>query len=75
MVALQPNTPMLFAGNDDPVACLELKAIGLPAKKTRRLSEALCNLMETHLGIPPNRVYVKFITVSRGMWGWKGDTF
>jgi phenylpyruvate tautomerase len=75
MVALQPNTPMLFAGSDDPVAFLELKAIGLPAKKTRRLSEALCNLVETHLGIPPSRVYVKFITVAHGMWGWKGDTF
>lgn len=75
MLALQANTPMLFAGSDDPVAFLELKAIGLPAKKTRRLSEALCNLVEVHLGIPPHRVYVKFITVPRGMWGWKGDTF
>lgn len=75
MVALQPNTPMLFAGTDDPVAFLELKAIGLPAKKTKRLSEALCNLVETHLGIPPSRVYVKFLTVKHGMWGWQGDTF
>ena len=75
MLALQANTPMLFAGSDDPVAFLELKAIGLPARKTRRLSEALCKLVEGHLGIPPDRVYVKFITVSRGMWGWKGDTF
>jgi phenylpyruvate tautomerase len=75
MLALQANTPMLFGGSDDPVAFLELKAIGLPARKTRRLSEALCKLVEDHLGIPPNRVYVKFITVPRGMWGWKGDTF
>jgi len=75
MIALQPDTPMLFAGNDDPVAFLELKAIGLPAKKTKRLSEVLCQLIEDHLGIPPSRVYVKFIDVRRGMWGWKGDTF
>ena len=75
MVALQPDTPMLFAGSDEPVAFLELKAIGLPARKTRRLSEALCLLVQEHLGIPPSRVYVKFITVPRGMWGWKGDTF
>jgi phenylpyruvate tautomerase PptA (4-oxalocrotonate tautomerase family) len=66
---------MLFGGSDDPVAFLELKAIGLPARKTRRLSEALCKLVEDHLGIPASRVYVKFITVPRGMWGWKGDTF
>lgn len=75
MVAVQANTPMLFAGTDDPVAFLELKAIGLPARKTRRLSEALCNLVQEHLGIPPSRVYVKFIDVRRGMWGWQGDTF
>lgn len=33
MIAVQPDTPMLFAGTDDPVAFLELKSIGLPAKK------------------------------------------
>lgn len=75
MVAVQANTPMLFAGSDDPVAFLELKAIGLPARKTKRLSEALCNLVQEHLGIPSSRVYVKFIDVRRGMWGWQGDTF
>lgn len=75
MVALQANTPMLFAGSDDPVAFLELKSIGLPARRTKSLSEALCHLIEGHLGIPCDRVYVKFIDVKHGMWGWKGDTF
>ena len=75
MVALETDTPMLFAGSDDPVAFLELKSIGLPAKRTKDLSEALCQLIEGHLGVPRDRVYVKFIDVKRGMWGWKGDTF
>jgi phenylpyruvate tautomerase PptA (4-oxalocrotonate tautomerase family) len=75
MLALQDDTPMLFAGTDDPVAFLELKAVDLPAHKTKKLSEALSDLIEEHLGIPPSRVYVKFIDVRRGMWGWKGDTF
>jgi phenylpyruvate tautomerase PptA (4-oxalocrotonate tautomerase family) len=74
MVALQPDTTMLFAGRDDPVAFLELKSVGLPARKTKKLSHALCELIEEHLGIAKERVYVKFIDVSRGMWGWKGDT-
>ncbi len=74
MLALQDNTHMLFAGSDDPVAFLELKAVGLPVKKTRPLSAKLCKLIEEHLGIPPQRVYVKFIDVKHGMWGWKGDT-
>ena len=73
MVALQPDTAMLFAGTDDPVAFLELKAIGLPGKKTKKLSAALSRLIEEHLGIASDRVYVKFIDVHRSMWGWKGD--
>ena len=75
MVALQPDTPMLFAGSDDPVAFLELKAIGLPARKTKKLCAALCELIEEHLGIERDRVYVKFIDVHHSMWGWKGDVF
>ncbi|OAM87125.1 phenylpyruvate tautomerase MIF-related protein [Termitidicoccus mucosus] len=75
MVAIQPDTPMLFSGSDDPVAFLELKSVGLPGRKTKRLSQALCALIKDHLGVPEERVYVKFIDVNRGMWGWKGGTF
>ena len=75
MLALQPDTPMLFSGTDDPVAFLELKSIGLQARQTKRLSATLCGLVERHLGISKERIYVKFIDVARGMWGWKGDTF
>ncbi|HWL16296.1 MAG TPA: phenylpyruvate tautomerase MIF-related protein [Opitutus sp.] len=75
MIALQPDTPMLFAGSDAPVAFLELKSIALPARQTKTLSAVLCGLIEEHLGIPKERVYVKFIDVGRGMWGWKGDVF
>jgi phenylpyruvate tautomerase len=75
MVAIQANTPMLFAGSDEPVAFLELKSLGLPARKTKPLCEALCTMIEDHLGIAKARVYVKFISVKRGMWGWKGDMF
>ncbi|MFT3780440.1 MAG: phenylpyruvate tautomerase MIF-related protein [Nibricoccus sp.] len=75
MIALQPDTPMLFSGSDAPVAFLELKSIALPAAKTKALSQSLCGLIKEHLGIPMDRVYVKFIDVKHGMWGWKGDTF
>jgi len=73
MIAVQPDTPMLFAGSDEPVAFLELKSVGLPGRKTKSLSASLCHLIEEHLGIAKDRVYVKFIDVNRGMWGWKGD--
>ncbi|MDD3179739.1 MAG: phenylpyruvate tautomerase MIF-related protein [Opitutaceae bacterium] len=75
MVALEPDVPMLFGGDDAPVAFLELKAVGLPARQTKKLSKVLCELVHEHLGIDKDRVYVKFIDVRRFMWGWKGDTF
>ena len=75
MVALEADTPMLFGGSDDPVAFLELKAVGLPVRRTRQLSKVLCALIKSHLGVTKQRVYVKFIDVKHGMWGWKGDTF
>lgn len=74
MVALEADTPMIFGGTDDPVAFLELKAVGLPVKRTRQLSRILCEMIREHLGIKKDRVYVKFIDVKHGMWGWKGDT-
>lgn len=75
MIALEPDTPMLFAGSDAPVAFLELKSIALPAAKTKVLSQALCKLIKDHLSIPIDRIYIKFIDVNHSMWGWKGDTF
>ena len=75
MVALEPDIAMLFAGTDDPVAFLELKSIGLPARRTKSLSAILCTMIEEHLGVRKDRVYVKFIDVNKGMWGWNGGTF
>jgi phenylpyruvate tautomerase PptA (4-oxalocrotonate tautomerase family) len=66
---------MIFGGTDDPVAFLELKAVGLPVRRTKELSAVLCTMIHEHLAIPKERIYVKFIDVKHGMWGWKGDTF
>jgi len=75
MVALQPDTPMVFAGSDDPAAFVELKGIGLPASKTQHLSKVLSTLINAHLGIPIDRVFLNFADVPPNLWGWNGDTF
>lgn len=75
MIALHPGVAMAFGGTDGPVAYLELKSIGLPGEKTKALSKVLCTLVETHLRIPPERIYIKFMDIQRSMWGWRGDTF
>ncbi len=75
MVTLDADRPMLFAGNDAPLAYLELKSIGLPDNSTTTLSAALCDLISDELNIPSDRIYIEFSNAERQMWGWDGRTF
>jgi phenylpyruvate tautomerase PptA (4-oxalocrotonate tautomerase family) len=75
MVSLQENPAMRFGGSDSPLAYLELKSIGLPEARTAELSQALAELMQSELGLPPERIYIEFADAPRNMWGWNGGTF
>jgi phenylpyruvate tautomerase PptA (4-oxalocrotonate tautomerase family) len=75
MVSLDAGRPMRFAGDDGPLAYLELKSIGLPEERTADFSATLCGLMQDHLDIPPERVYIEFSGAARHLWGWNGGTF
>ena len=75
MVALPPPVPMLFAGNDEPAAYMEMKSIGLPQETTASLSSVLCSLVNELLGIAQERIYIEFANAERAMWGWSGRTF
>ena len=75
MVAIQAATPMVFAGNDKPLAYLQLKSLGLPESSTQEFSAVLCNLINSELGISTDRIYVEFSAPERHMWGWDKSTF
>lgn len=75
MVCLESGCAMRFGGSDAPLAYLEFKSIGLPETRTAELSAVLAELMDTHLGIPKERVYVEFADAQRHMWGYNGATF
>ncbi|NQU10530.1 hypothetical protein HQ590_07065 [bacterium] len=75
MVVAESPVPMVFAGTDAPCAFLELRGIGLPKGKTPVLSRALCELVQSRLGIPKDRVYINFADVPALLWGWNGTTF
>lgn len=75
MVAVQPGTTMAFAGDNAPLAYLELKSIGLPESRTAGLSDTLCGMISDKLGIARDRVYIEFADAPRAMWGWNGATF
>ena len=75
MISLDTAGSMLFAGEEAPLAYLELKSIGLPDDRTRTFSSDLCRLVSAELDIPGERIYIEFTDAPRPMWGWNGDTF
>jgi len=75
MVNLDSGSAMLFAGSDAPLACLQLKSLGLPEARTSAFSQSLCELMQAELGIDSGRIYIEFSNPERHMWGWNGGTF
>ena len=75
MVALQPKTPMLFAGTEQPTAFLILKSLRLPVENTQELSQILCSFIKEKLNIQTDRIYIEFINPEPSLWGWNGRTF
>ncbi len=75
MVALQTNTPMLFAGDNQPMAFLTLKSIRLPTERAAELSQKLCAFIEESLKISKERIYIEFTNAEASLWGWNGRTF
>ncbi len=75
MADLSINRHMIFSGTPAPCAYVELKSIGLAETQTRELSQTICTLIETELGIARDRIYIEFMAVPRKFWGWNGSTF
>lgn len=76
MTLLQGGVPMSFGGEASPCGYVEVKSIGqLDGDQPRRISAALCCLLERHLGLPGSRLYIGFEDVPGRLWGWNGGTF
>jgi len=75
MTMISDNREMLFAGNNEPLAYVELKSLGLTTAQTTALSENICDFISTQLEINPSRIYIEFAAPEREMFGWNGGTF
>ena len=75
MVIVRDEAPMFFGGNDEPVAHLELRALGLKENLIQKLAEELTAMMQAQLGIESQRVYIVFMDADLGKWAWDGRTF
>lgn len=76
VMAAWGHAHMWMAGSDGPAAFVELDSIGgLEPAVNRRLSALLADTLARPLGIPTERVYVRFADVAATDWGWNKSTF
>jgi len=75
MVTINPAA-VLMSGKPGDAAFADVRSIGgLNDNVNRQLAQKICAALKESLGVPPDRVYLNFIDVPAGNWGWNGDTF
>ena len=75
MVDLESDREMLFSGDQEPLAYVECKSIGLSAEQAKSLSASISLILENQLQIKAERVYIEFSNCPAEYWGWNGSTF
>lgn len=75
MVEIQDSCRIWFQGNQDgDSAWLEVKLLGRADKEAfDAVTARLCEIMESVVGVPSDRVYVKYEEIDH--WGWNGSNF
>lgn len=75
MVGFEDNCRLYFQGNNSqPSAFVEVKIFGKASHACYdKLTARICDILQTELSIPQNRIYVKYEEVSE--WGWNGGNF
>ncbi|XP_041799501.1 macrophage migration inhibitory factor [Chelmon rostratus] len=77
-IAVQINADqmMTFGGKGDPCALCSLHSIGkIDSSHNRQYSKLLCGLLNKHLGISPDRIYINFTDMEAGNVAWNNTTF
>ena len=75
MVELAGGNTMLFGGNNQPLAYLECKSIGLSGMQAKALSASISKLLTGALPLSTERIYIEFSNCPAEFWGWNGSTF
>lgn len=75
MVGFEDSYDLYFQGNQDgPTAFVEVKVYGGASPDVfSKLTGEICDIYQEELGIPKNRIYVKYEEVEN--WGWNGSNF
>lgn len=75
MLEFEDNARIWFKGdNSKPSAWVEVKILGSAEKQYYdKMTGVICDILSDELGIPSDRVYVKYEEISS--WGWNGGNF
>uniref|UniRef100_A0A3Q2VCV3 Macrophage migration inhibitory factor n=1 Tax=Haplochromis burtoni TaxID=8153 RepID=A0A3Q2VCV3_HAPBU len=75
-VHINPDQMMMFGGKGDPCALCFLYSIGkISGAANRQYSKQLCGLLNKHLGISPERMYINFMDMEAANVAWNSTTF
>lgn len=75
MVGFEPNYSLYFKGvKSEKIAFVEVSVYGNASKSAfEQLTAAICKTLNTVLGVPADKVYVKYSPTEN--WGWNGGNF
>ena len=74
MVGIEPSYALWFKGSDAPAAMVEVSVFGSASSSAyNALTGKVTGILNSELGIPKARVYVKY--ASTNDWGWNGNNF
>uniref|UniRef100_UPI0037E8DF11 macrophage migration inhibitory factor n=1 Tax=Semicossyphus pulcher TaxID=241346 RepID=UPI0037E8DF11 len=75
-VHINPDQMMMFGGKGDPCALCTLNSIGkIGGDHNKKYSKLICGLLNKHLGISVDRIYIFFTDFDAANVGWNNTTF
>ncbi|KPP61496.1 macrophage migration inhibitory factor-like, partial [Scleropages formosus] len=75
-VRISADQKVFFGGTPDPCALCSLQSIGkISGAQNKQYSKLLCGLLNKHLGIPADRIYINFCDMPAENVGWNSTTF
>ena len=72
MAKIEDDSEMYF-DNEGTCCFVEIKSIG--SINTSEITKPICVFIYEKIGIPLDKIYIRFEEVSASMWGWNGKTF
>uniref|UniRef100_UPI00398F32F8 macrophage migration inhibitory factor-like n=1 Tax=Pristiophorus japonicus TaxID=55135 RepID=UPI00398F32F8 len=75
-VHIVPDQMMHFGGSTEPCALCHLSSIGkIGSKPNKTYTKVLFDLVNKHLHISPDRMYIVFQDLEAANVGWNSNTF